>query len=92
MVTTETPKIFARKMAMIAQMYDNGEDAHPGFQYSITKQTTFGEKEIFVYHDVVDDTWFGETFDDYGWYELDPADLSRWMVIIKDAIKEGALV
>lgn len=26
MVTAETPKIFARKMAMIAQMYDNGED------------------------------------------------------------------
>lgn len=26
MVTTETPKTFARKMAMIAQMYDNSED------------------------------------------------------------------
>lgn len=26
MVTTETPKTFARKMAMIAQMYDAGED------------------------------------------------------------------
>jgi len=69
-----------------------GENAHPGFQYSMTKRTPLGEKEIFVYHDVVDDTWFGEIIDADGWHDLDPTDLSRWMIIIKDAIKEGTLV
>lgn len=62
---------------------------HPAFEYSTVKNTPFGEREIYIYHDVVTDKWCGEIIDSDGWHELDPADLTYWKAKLEEAIEKG---
>ena len=62
---------------------------HPGFEYIIVKNTPFGEREVYIYHDIITDKWFGEIIDSDGWHDLDPADFTRWKAILDEAIERG---
>lgn len=66
-----------------------GEDMHPAFEYSTVKNTPFGEREVYIYHDVVTDKWYGEIIDSDGWHVLDPADLTYWKAKLEEAIEKG---
>lgn len=62
-----------------------GEKQNPGIEYSFTNHTPFGEREFAIYHDIVDDKWYGEVIDSDGWHDLDPEELTKYVTIIKDA-------
>ena len=68
-----------------------GEEAnwHPAFEYSTVKNTPFGEREVYIYHDLVTDKWCGEIIDSDGWRDLDPADLTYWKAKLEEAIEKG---
>ena len=66
-----------------------GDDQHPGICYYFEIWGLLGTKEINLYHDVVDDKWFGDTIDSDGWHDLDPEDLTRYVTMIKDEINKN---
>lgn len=70
-----------------------GEDPnmHPAFEYSTVKNTPFGEREVYIYHDLVTDKWCGEIIDADGWHDLDPESLTRWKAILDDAIEKNQI-
>ena len=68
-----------------------GEKQNPGIEYSFSNQTLFGEREFAIYHDIVDDKWYGEVIDSDGWHDLDPEELTKYVTIIKDAVANGEL-
>lgn len=66
-----------------------GDDMHPGICYCFEIPGPLGIKEINLYHDVVDDKWFGDIIDSDGWHDLDPEDLTRYVTMIKDEINKN---
>ena len=68
-----------------------GEKQNPAIEYTFNIRTPFGEKEYAIYHDIVDDKWYGDVIDIDGWHDLDPEDLTKYVTIIKDAVANGEL-
>lgn len=68
-----------------------GEKQNPAIEYSLSIQTLFGEREFAIYHDIVDDKWYGEVIDSDGWHDLDPEELTKYVTVIKDAAANGML-
>lgn len=50
---------------------DRNGDPVPGIEFSFEIRTEIATKEIYIYYNMIDRTWFGESISYGEWHDLD---------------------
>lgn len=59
------------KMNYNVWVSDKNGDPVPGIEFYFTKRTELCEEEIYIYYNMIDGTWFGESISYGEWFDLD---------------------